>query len=143
MSSQLPISPSQRLVQVCLFIVAAIAVMGGTLQMVLGQPETSPRLDNVHRFMAGVYLGTGFIAFWTARTIRQQGTLVYLLALGVFLAGCGRLLSISQVGLPEPAALWLGYLIPELLIPIVIAVAHARSGHAFAPFAVEPGPTGS
>ena len=95
----------QRIVQVCLFIVAAIALIGGTVQMVLGQPDTTPRLDNVHRFMAGVYLSTGIISFWAARTIRQQGTLVYLLALGVFFAGIGRLISISQVGLPEPHAL--------------------------------------
>jgi hypothetical protein len=115
---------SQRVVQVCLFLVAAIAVLGGTLQMYLGQPDTSPRLDNVHRFMAGVYLSTGVISFWAAITIRQQGALVYLLALGVLLAGIGRLVSISQVGLPEPAALWLGYLIPELLLPVVITVAH-------------------
>lgn len=115
---------SQRVVQVCLFLVAAICVSGGALQLYLGEPQTSPRLDNVHRFMAGVYLSTGFIAFWAASTIRQQGTLVYLLALGVLLAGVGRLVSISQVGLPEPAAVWLGYLIPELLLPVVIAVAH-------------------
>lgn len=49
--------------------------------------------------------------------------MVYLLALGVFLAGVGRLVSISKVGLPEPAAVWLGYLIPELLLPIIV-VAH-------------------
>jgi uncharacterized membrane protein SirB2 len=91
--------------------------------MYLGQPDTSPRLDNVHRFMAGVYLSTGFISFWAAATIRRQGTLVFLLALGMFMAGIGRLVSISQVGLPEPAAVWLGYLIPELLLPIVIAAA--------------------
>lgn len=115
---------SQRLVQVCLFIVAAIAVFGGALQMYLGQPDTAPRLDNVHRFMAGVYLSTGVISFWAAVTIRRQGTLVYLLTLGVLLAGIGRLVSISQVGLPEPAAVWLGYLIPELLLPVVIAAAH-------------------
>jgi hypothetical protein len=115
---------SQRVVQVCLFLVAAIAMLGGTLQMYLGQPDTSPRLDNVHRFMAGVYFSTGLINLWAAATIRRQGTLVYLLALGVLLAGVGRLVSISQVGLPEPAAVWLGYLIPELLLPVVIAVAH-------------------
>jgi hypothetical protein len=115
---------SQRVVQVCLFLVAAISVLGGTLQMYLGQPDTSPRLDNVHRFMAGVYLSTGIISFWAASTIRRQGTLVYLLALGVLFAGIGRLVSISQVGLPEPAAVWLGYLIPELVLPLVIAVAH-------------------
>ncbi len=85
---------SQRVVQVCLFLVAAIAMLGGTLQMFLGQP-------------------------------------VYLLALGVLLAGIGRLVSISQVGLPAPAAVWLGYLIPELLLPFVIAVAHvATNRHA-------------
>ena len=122
-----PMRASQRVVQACLFLVAAIAMLGGTLQMVLGQPETTPRLDNVHRFMAGVYFSTGVISFWAARTIRQQGTLVYLLALGVLLAGIGRLVSISQVGLPEPAAVWLGYLIPELLLPFVIVFSQVAS----------------
>ena len=71
---------SQRIVQVCLFIMAAIALFGGVLQMSLGQPETTPRLDNVHRFLAGIYLGCGFIAGWAAVTVRQQGTLIYLIA---------------------------------------------------------------
>jgi hypothetical protein len=122
-NSPAALSTSQRVVQVCLFLVAAIAISGGALQMFLGQPETTPRLDNVHRFMAGVYLSTGFINLWAAMTIRKQGALVYLLALGVLLAGIGRLVSISQVGLPEPAAVWLGYLIPELLLPVVIVAA--------------------
>jgi hypothetical protein len=114
-----------------LFLVAAIALFGGMLQMYMGQPDTSARLDNVHRFMAGVYLSTGIISFWAAITIRRQGTLVYLLALGVLFAGIGRLVSISQVGLPEPAVVWLGYLVPELLLPVVITVAHmATNRHA-------------
>jgi hypothetical protein len=120
---------SQRVVQVCLFIVAAIAMFGGTLQFFLGQPDTSPRLDNVHRFMAGVYFSTGLISLWAAWTIQQQGTLVYLIAAGVMLAGIGRLVSIAKVGLPEPHAVWLGYLIPELLLPIVIAAAHYAGTH--------------
>jgi hypothetical protein len=62
-----------------------------------------------------VYLSTGLINFWAASTIRHQGMLV------------GRLVSISQVGLPAPSAVWLGYLIPELLLPVVIAVAHAAA----------------
>ena len=115
------LSLGQHVVQIALFLVAAIAIFGGSLQFWLGQPDTSPRLDNVHRFMAGVYLSTGLISLWTALTIRQQGTLVYLLALGVLLAGIGRLVSIAKVGLPEPHAVWLGYLIPELVLPFVIA----------------------
>jgi hypothetical protein len=123
---QIPLSTSQIVVRVCLFIIAAIAMSGGSLQMYLGQPDTSPRLDNVHRFMAGVYFSTGVICLWAAITIRQQATLVYLLALGVFLAGCGRLLSMSKVGLPTPHAVWLGYLVPELLVPIIMAIAHSK-----------------
>jgi Domain of unknown function (DUF4345) len=122
--SEAPLLASQVVVQICLFLVAAIAMFGGALQMYLGQPDTSARLDNVHRFMAGVYFSTGVISLWAALTIRQQGFLVYLLALGVLLAGIGRLLSISKVGLPKPAAVWLGYLIPELVLPVVIALAH-------------------
>ena len=114
----------QHIAQIGLILVAAIAIFGGSLQMYLGQPDTSPRLDNVHRFMAGVYLATGLICLWAGLTIRHQGFLVYLLALGVLLAGVGRLISIGKVGLPKPAALWLGYLVPELVLPFVIAGAH-------------------
>ena len=120
---------SQRVVQVCLFILAAIAMSGGTLQMYLGQPDTIPRLDNVHRFMAGVYLSTGIIALWAGITVREQDTLVYLLAFGVLLAAIGRLVSISKVGLPEPHSLWLGYLIPELVLPVIMVVAHRAGQH--------------
>src|SRR4051812_11749722 len=134
--SNAPMPASQRTVQVCLFLVAAISMFGGTLQMILGEPEVSARLDNVHRFMAGVYLASGLISLWAASTIRQQGTLVYLLALGVLMAGVGRLVSISQVGLPQPTALWLGYLIPELLLPFVIAFAHSATHRKAVPAAV-------
>lgn len=120
------LTPGQRIVRVCLLIVAGIAISGGALQMYLGQPDTAPRLDNIHRFMAGVYLSTGIISLWAALTIRRQGTLVLLIALGVLLAGIGRLISISQVGVPDPATLWLGYLVPELVLPFVIALAHLR-----------------
>lgn len=118
------LSASQVVVRVVLFAVAAIAIFGGSLQMYLGQPETSPRLDNVHRFMAGIYLFMGIICAWAAVTVRHQGMLVHLVAAGVFVVGCGRLLSMSKVGLPEPRALWLGYLTPELVLPWVLAIAH-------------------
>jgi uncharacterized protein DUF4345 len=75
--------------------------------------------------MAGVYFSTGLINLWAAITVRQPGTLVYLLAFGVFLAGVGRL--VSRVGLPKPSIVWLGYLVPELVLPFVIAVAHYAS----------------
>ncbi len=121
------LATGQLIARIGPFLIAAIAIFGVSLQMYLGRPNTSRRLDNVHRFMAGVYLGTGLISLWAGVTIRAQGLLVYLLALGVLLAGIGRLVSISVVGLPEPAAVWLCYLVPEVLLPFVIAGAHWRS----------------
>lgn len=118
------LTTSQIVVRVCLSVFSAIAIFGGSVQMFLGQPDTSPRLDNVHRFMAGIYLSMGAICGWAAVTVAQQGMLVYLIAGGVFVAGCGRLLSMGKVGLPEPKAVWLGYLAPELVLPWVLAVAH-------------------
>lgn len=115
---------SQRIVQVSLFLVAAIALFGGAVQLLTGQPETTPRLDNVHRFMAGVYLSTGVISLWAGATIRQQGTLVYLIAFAVLMAAVGRLVSMSKVGLPEPHGVWLAYLATELVFPVIIAAAH-------------------
>ena len=120
MTANTPLLPSQRIVQICLLLVAAIALFGGPLQMYLGEPETTPRLDNVHRFLAGIYFGCGLICLWAGITVRQQGTLVILIGLAVFLAGSGRLLSMSIVGLPDPPAVWLGYLVPELLVPWIM-----------------------
>src|SRR5258706_7004451 len=104
MPTKIPLLASQRVVQICLLLVSAIALFGGALQMYLGEPENAPRLDNVHRFMAGIYFGSGLIGLWAALTIRKQGTLIFLIALSVLLAGTGRLVSISQVGLPQPSA---------------------------------------
>ena len=90
---------ASALSRLCLFLVAAVALLGGALQMFLGQPDASPRLDNVHRFMAGVYVSSGLINLLGGRHHSPSRTrCVYLLALGVLLAGIGRLVSISQVG---------------------------------------------
>lgn len=118
-----PVLASQIVVRICLFLFAAIAMSGGALQMYLGQPHTAPRLDNVHRFMAGIYFGCGLICLWAAITVRQQRTLILLIGLAVFLAGSGRLVSMSIVGLPEPPALWLGYLVPELAVSLIMIAA--------------------
>lgn len=124
------LSASQHVVQLCLLLFAAIALLGGALQMSLGQPQTTPRLDNVHRFMAGIYFGCGLICLWAALTVRDQHVLVFLIAFSVFLAGCGRLLSMSKVGVPEPRKVWLGYLVPELLVPCIMVVAQIVSNRA-------------
>jgi hypothetical protein len=118
---------SQRITQTCLFLAGAIALFGGALQISLGQPGSTPEIDNVHRYMAGVYFSTGLVCLWAAATIRRQGTLVYLLGLGVLSGAAGRVVSIIQVGVPEPAAVWLGYIVVELVLSASILSGHVVS----------------
>ena len=113
---------TQRIVQICLFLFAAIAIFGGSLQMFLGQPDTTQRLDNIHRFLAGVYLACGLICFWAAITVTQQNTLVYLIAVAGLLGATGRLISMSKVGIPQPSTPWIIYLLAELIIPVIMIV---------------------
>ena len=114
---------SQRIAQICLFLFAAIALFGGTVQMYLGEPDTTPRLDNIHRFLAGIYFGCGIMCAWAGSTIKKQNTLVFLICIAVLLSGCGRLLSMSIVGLPEPHGLWLGYVGSEIIVPLICVAA--------------------
>jgi hypothetical protein len=127
-----PMLLSQRVAQVCLFLVGVIAIFGGSLQMYLGQPETAPRLDNVHRFMDGIYLMSGVMGLWAASTIREHNTLVVLMAATVFVGGLGRVLSISKVGLPEPHIVWITYLVPELVLPWIIIAAQVMTNRQMA-----------
>jgi hypothetical protein len=35
----------------------------------------------------------------------------------------GRVVSIFRVGMPQPRAVWVGYLVPELLLPWIVVIA--------------------
>ena len=88
----------ESIIKACCYLLFAIAMQGSMLQMSLGQPKTTPRLDNIHRFLAGLYFGTGLICFYNAYNIdKLDGVLTYLIAIGVWAAGCGRLLSMQKV----------------------------------------------
>lgn len=125
--SERPLLVSQRIAQICMFLFAAIALFGGVMQMLVGQPETTPRLDNIHRFLGGIYFGMGIICFWTGWTIKKQDTLVFLISLGAMVGGIGRMISIGTLGIPEPHALWLTYLGAEVIIPIIAMAAQLKA----------------
>ena len=59
--------------------------------------------------MAGIYLGTAVTCLWAGITVQRQGVLVYLLALGVLLAGTGRLehfaKRLNRAGIPANRSL--------------------------------------
>ena len=74
---------SQRIVQVCLSLFAAIAIMGARcrcswnvlpsgLSFRAWRQQARLMKAVVHRFLTGMYLGTGIICLWAAVTVRTQ-----------------------------------------------------------------------
>ena len=112
-----PLSVNQRIIQTCLFILGAISLLGASLQLYLGQP-TSPSADNIHRFMAGIYFSMGPLLICTGISIRKHNHLIFFLAFSALMAGIGRLISMSAVGLPSDR--FIIYLIPELTLPFIM-----------------------
>ncbi len=124
------VAAANTIVRVCLVLATAITLGDGLQQLAQGGPADA---DNLHRFMAGVYIGWAPLFFWAAATIRRQGVLIYFLAVPIFLGGVGRLVSFSQYGIPSPAGVFLASALLDFLLAIVIVWAHStalRSGRA-------------
>ncbi|WP_157172262.1 DUF4345 family protein [Nocardia pneumoniae] len=112
---------------VCLLLTAAIIVAGAGLQLVQGASGGDATADHIHRFMAGVYIGWAPMFLWAGITIRdhENGPLIYLLAVPIFLGFAGRVLSLARKGLPIRPAEFLSFAALEFVLGCVIVIAHA------------------
>ncbi len=111
--------------QIIFFILFLVAFRGSVTSLVKGSGDKLPnsssgvrQLDNVYRFMAGIYLGASGICLWMVLTMNEQGTLVYLVGLMVFFAGVGRVISFQVQGIPNLR--FFRYAIAELLLSLLI-----------------------
>lgn len=96
-----------RTIQVILVMLCLIAGLAATRNMLEGvavvQPAgvaVSPDVDDVYRYLSGLYLGLGVISLWIAFTIERHDTLIYLVALTCLLGGSGRVISRSPRARP-------------------------------------------
>lgn len=90
---------------IILGLISIICFLGGTNILLKGASYFLPKeippqvvLDNVIRFLAGIYLGMGFLFAWTAIHIDEVNKLVYLLGIIVCFSGLGRLYSRAKMG---------------------------------------------
>lgn len=91
--------------QILLGMVAMICLLGGMNLLLKGTtsflPENIPRqaiLDNLFRFLSGIYIGMGILLVWVIFNISQINSLVYFLGMVVVFSGLGRLYSRIKVG---------------------------------------------
>ena len=91
--------------QILLGLVSIICLLGGTNLLIKGAGSflpkdlvTPPVLDNLFRFLSGIYLSLGFLVIFVLLNIHQLSNLVYFIGIVVIFSGLGRLYSRTKVG---------------------------------------------
>ena len=91
--------------RILLGLVTLICLLGGTNLLLKGTksflPENTPpqlALDNLFRFLSGIYFGMGFLMLWVDFHLQQAGDLIYFIGIVVIFSGLGRLYSRMKVG---------------------------------------------
>jgi hypothetical protein len=91
--------------RVLLSIVGLICLLGGLNLLIKGTasflPASTaplPTLDNLFRFLSGIYFGLGFLMLWVVFNFNAVHNLVYFIGIVVIFSGLGRLYSRIKVG---------------------------------------------
>lgn len=91
--------------QVLLGLLSLICLLGGMNLLIKGADtfltESIPaqkKLDNLFRFMSGIYFALGFLVAYVIYNLRYQDGLIYFIGLVVIFSGLGRLYSKIKVG---------------------------------------------
>jgi len=113
--------------QILLGLVAFICLAGGMNLLIKGTtsflPEATapqPTLDNLFRFLSGIYFALGFLMAYVVINVHEINTLIYFIGLVVIFSGLGRLYSRIKVG---PSTKYLFYIMWfEILLGIAIIV---------------------
>ena len=91
--------------QILLGLVSLICLSGGINLLIKGAssflPGTIPTqrvLDNLFRFLSGIYFGLGFLMAWVVFNLHEINDLIYFIGVVVIFSGLGRLYSRIKVG---------------------------------------------
>lgn len=95
----------RRALQIILAILSLIPLIGVTIGFTAGPAvfggDAPPReLDNQLRYLSGVYAMVTAAIWWSIPAIERRLAPIRLVALGVFLGGVGRCISMATVGVP-------------------------------------------
>lgn len=91
--------------KILLWIVALICLLGGANILIKGamyflpkETPTQPVLDDLVRFLSGIYFGSAFLFAYAALNVNHIGSVPYFLGIIVVFSGLGRFYSRMKVG---------------------------------------------
>lgn len=95
----------ELLLQILLGIVSLVCLLGGLNLLLKGAnsflPKTIPAqriLDDLFRFLSGIYFGLGILMTWVVLNFHKINDLIYFIGIVVIFSGLGRLYSRIKVG---------------------------------------------
>lgn len=90
---------------ILLGIVSLICLSGGLNLLIKGSGHFLPKdtlpqrtLDDLFRFLSGIYFSLGFLVAWVIFHIKQENNIIYFIGIVVVFSGLGRLYSRIKVG---------------------------------------------
>lgn len=113
--------------KILLGIVTLICFLGGMNLLIKGATYFLPKniepqliLDNLVRFLSGIYFSLGFLVAWVLFHFQQERDLIYFIGIVVIFSGLGRLYSRMKVG---SAGKYFDYIMGfEILLGVAIIV---------------------
>lgn len=115
--------------QILLSLVALICFLGGMNLLLKGVHSFLAKdipnqaiLDNLFRFLSGIYFGLGFLMSWVVLNIPQVKDLIYFIGLVVVFSGLGRFYSRIKVGSAGKYFDFIMYF--EIILGLSIALLH-------------------
>ena len=109
--------------QIVLGILSIIPMLVSILGITQGSGRLLPEnlitanFDSHYRYITGYYISLSLIAWWIIPHIEKHTTILRIICGGIFCGGIGRLLSMVQVGMPQPSAV--GFTLLELMLPLL------------------------
>ncbi|MBS1730652.1 MAG: DUF4345 domain-containing protein [Bacteroidetes bacterium] len=95
----------QLSIQILVGLLTFICIAGGMNLLLKGVASFLPKgaksppvLDNLFRFLSGIYFGLGFMMAWVCFHLETVGNLVYFIGFVVLCSGLGRLYSRMKLG---------------------------------------------
>jgi hypothetical protein len=118
-------STIELILEILLALVVLICFFGGANLMLKGvagfMSSTTPGtrvLDNLFRFMAGIYFGLGFLMSWIVVHLAELHNMIYFVGIVVVFSGLGRLYSRTKVG--SAGKYFDSMMIIEILLGVII-----------------------
>jgi len=91
--------------KILLGVVTLICFLGGLNLLIKGAgsflPATIPAqrvIDNLFRFLSGLYFGLGFLMAWVFLNLNKVNELIYFIGIAIIFSGLGRMYSRFRVG---------------------------------------------